>query len=104
MDNIKNLAMAGELVAIKPIEADLVITLRGNPTQMAIRFNSMRLATKEFDKLHEMLTKAHKGPRAIHIIKSELMTGVFVCSEVISWVLVDRQALDASFRAMGPQP
>ena len=58
MDNIKDLAMTGALVAIKPIEADLVITLRGNPTQMAIRFNSMKLATKEFDKLHEMLTKA----------------------------------------------
>ena len=91
-------------MAIKPIEADLVITLRSNPTQVAIRFNSMKLATKEFDKLHEMLTSTAKGKKPIHIIKSELMTGVFVCSEIISWVLCDRQALDASFRAMGPQP
>jgi cytochrome bd-type quinol oxidase subunit 1 len=59
----------------------------------------MKLATKEFDKLHEALVKTHKGPRAIHVVKSELMTGVFICSDIVSWVLVDRKGLDAAFKA-----
>ena len=101
MQNVKD--MAHELLpAVRQIEADIVITFRGNPAQVAIRFTSMKEATKEFDKLHNALTKPTAKLSAVHTVKSDLMTGVLICSEITMWVLVDKLAADRAFQASMP--
>ena len=103
MPNLADLAANGALVQPEapplmepPIEADIIVTLRGNSSQIGIRFSKMKQAKKEYDKLLRAL-------RGRHTITSDFMTAHVKADEIVMVVLVDRIALDKALRLQQAQ-
>ena len=82
--------------AAKHIKAEIVITLRSNPTLTGMRFTSMKQAIKEYDKL---MTAVTQDDANMVVLNSDLMTAAVLPGEVILAVLVNKEAADAAFAA-----
>lgn len=87
--------------------AQIVINLRNNPNQICIRFDDMRDAMKQYDKLDAAMRKPtkvdFKGPIQIEtvLVTGPILTATLNRESVEAWMLV---SIDALNRMMSQPP
>lgn len=76
-------------------EAQIIINLRGNPNQICIRFESLKEAIKQFDKINKQLTARMRleAPDEVITITGPTNTSVVKRASIEAWTLCDMLAL-----------